>query len=241
MKFFATLTSDEHPLLIRLFFAFILSLGLVIAVALYYTILLGGWGISNFVLVTPFILAPLLLLGLRLNKAGRLSPFMLLSIPMVFLAQGLNKVMFMGVVTPWPFMTIGVLWVVAVYYSLTKPRLKVSIYSLTTVIVVLLVFLSLPKYTFFEARKIIAQDLGIRVQELKPGLGMAYRIRCLGSSRPSLFVNSAYLFDTATEEIIATYCFDPVSGEWEEIERRPVSGPEDASEPYLPVRKVQTK
>jgi hypothetical protein len=42
-------------------------------------------------------------------------------------------------------------------------------------------------------------------------------IRCYGSSRPSIFVESSYLFDAESAGEITTYLFDPASGEWKDV------------------------
>lgn len=42
-------------------------------------------------------------------------------------------------------------------------------------------------------------------------------IRCYGSSRPSIFVESSYFFDAESAGEITTYLFEPASGEWKDV------------------------
>lgn len=129
----------------------------------------------------------------------------------------LNFEVYAGVISRWPIHIITLTWTLAANYARGRHRSqKLAIYGLATAIIVVTFYFSLPKYTYSQAKEILAEELNIKTGQLGPGLGRMPIIPCLGSTRPSIFVESSYFFDAESAGEITTYLFNPVSGEWKE-------------------------
>lgn len=213
MGFFSDLQSDEHPLLLRIMLSLIFGLGLVLGLSLILGALvsiIGNWA------YIPFSLVAIGLLVLNLKAMVRFDSALILIVPLMMISMWLNYEIYAGVVTRWPTLIINAIWVLTVYAGKKLKFPKQALYALAMVLMVLITYLSLPKFTYAQARDILAEELELTVDNLGPGMGFMPTILCLGSGRPSLFVDRGYFFDAVVAEEVATYLFDPVSGEWRE-------------------------
>lgn len=214
MGFFSDLQSDEHPLLIRILMSAIIALVLTFGLWLIVGVLdlvIGSWA------YIVFVLASIVLLGLNIKKLALINPVILLIIPLMVISLWLNLDIYAGVISRWPTLIITMTWTLAAYYAKGRQKFrKLAIYGLATAIIVVTLYFSLPKYTYAQAKEILAEELNIKTEQLGPGLGRMPIIPCLGPTRPSIFVESSYFFDAESAGEVTTYLFNPVSGEWQE-------------------------
>lgn len=213
MGIFSDLQSHEHPLLFRILLLLIFGLGLVLGISLILGALvsiMGNWA------YIPFSLVAIGLLVLNLRAMVRFDSALILIVPLMMISMWLNYDIYAGVITRWPTLIISAIWVLTVCAGKKLNFPKQVLYALAMVLIVLITYLSLPKYTYAQAKDILAEELELSVDNLGPGMGIMPTILCLGSSRPSLIVDRSYFFDAVVDEEVSTYLFDPVSGEWRE-------------------------
>ncbi|NLY32735.1 MAG: hypothetical protein GX065_08065 [Firmicutes bacterium] len=226
MGFFSEIKSEQPKLATGVLYV---AMVLVLALASYIIFVLAEAIIGQWAcLVWLAILAVLAVLYIR--KIVNFNPLLLPGIPLMLASYWLNRHFFAGVISRWPTVIVTLIWTLAAAVAKDKKKtFKLITCALAAVIIVLTTFVSLPKYTYAEAKEVLAQELNISAADLGPGYGRMPIIRQLGSSRPSFFVNSSYFFDNLAAEIGTTLIFNPVSGEWVEV--NPFSS---VAPPFLP-------
>jgi hypothetical protein len=164
---------------------------------------------------------------LNIKKIAIINPLLLIGFPLMLTSYWLNQHFYAGVISRWPTVIVTLTWTLAacVAAKVKKKHLRLAICALALSIIAFTTFTSLPKYTYAEAKEIIAQEINITAADLGPGLGRMPILRHL-DSRPSFFVDSSYFFDDLSAEKSTSYIFDPVSGRWGKAT--------STTEPFLP-------
>jgi hypothetical protein len=215
LSFFSDLRSKEHPLIIRLLVAFIVfAFALVWGIGLAAATSRASAGAADVILMLLVFLAVLMGLGLLLKRNG-FPLATLLGIPLAVGLSVVNHRSYAGVISPWPLFIIALAWALAFILGRKRPKtLQIGFFALMAIAIVITTYLSLPKHTYAQAKAFLAGELELSRDQLGPGLGFMPSIQCFGAARPSIFVNRAYFFDAQAQGMVATYFFDPVSGEW---------------------------
>lgn len=208
------LRNDEHPFLVRFVVAAV-AVGITFfALSVLGAVLKRLGDKTLFPIICMAISIGVLAYGLKKNPQS--LPYSLI-LPVPLGLTMLNTLLFAGVVSRWPNWIIIFTWGIGIYFSPKVQRpWKFALYCLIIVLIGLTVFLSLPKYTYAQAKDIIAGELKVDAAQLGPGFGFLRITKHIGSW-PSLFVNCSYLYDAKMGETVTTYAFDPVNGHWEEV------------------------
>ena len=150
MGFFSEIKSEQPKLATGVLYV---AMVLVLALASYIIFVLAEAIIGQWAcLVWLAILAVLAVLYIR--KIVNFNPLLLPGIPLMLASYWLNRHFFAGVISRWPTVIVTLIWTLAAAVAKDKKKIfKLVTCALAAVIIVLTTFISLPKYTYAEAKR----------------------------------------------------------------------------------------
>lgn len=168
----------------------------------------------------PLFLMTWIVLAFYLIKKDIYFFLYLLFIPVIFCCMIYFLINYAGVINPrWPLLITSFAMASAMYLtSRTQTAWKVIVNCCLIIVIALIMIFCRPTYTLSEASAKISNELN---KEVNPARLEEMRIMYTIPG-PSMHVNYSYVLEMIEDDILSTFTFNPVTGDWKEWYSRPI-------------------